>query len=254
MLKIDIISCLEDNYTYLIQDQNTNSIGVVDPSAFNPVDRIIKKKYGKLDYILNTHHHSDHVGGNNELKKKYKCKIVGSKIDKERIPGIDVYVDEKNNFMFGKIIFKIICVPGHTNGHISFYSKEENVIFTGDTLFSLGCGRLFEGTYKEMFHSLNKIKKLSKKTKIYCGHEYTKKNLEFCLNYEKQNKLLNRKSIWVKSKLNEKLPTIPTTLEDEIKTNIFLRCDNSNVKNNLKMRGASDELVFKKLRYLKDEF
>ena len=165
-----------------------------------------------------------------------------------------MYVDEKNNFMFGKIIFKIICVPGHTNGHISFYSKEENVIFTGDTLFSLGCGRLFEGTYKEMFHSLNKIKNLSKKTKIYCGHEYTKKNLEFCLNYEKQNELLNRKSIWVKSKLNEKLPTIPTTLEDEIKTNIFLRCDNSNVKNNLKMRGASDELVFKKLRYLKDEF
>lgn len=254
MLNINIIPCLNDNYSYIIQDKYTNTVGVIDPSEFHPIDKFLEKKYKKLDFILNTHHHFDHVGGNEELKKKYNSKVVGSKIDKNRIPGIDILVNEESSFAFGKIIFNIIFTPGHTKGHINFYSKDEDVIFTGDTLFSLGCGKVFEGTYKQMFDSLNKIKKLPKKTKIFCGHEYTKKNFDFCLRNEKNNNFHEKKLIWINSKLDKGLPTIPVTLEEELKTNIFLRCDNSAIKDNLKMSSSSDELVFEKLRNLKDDF
>ncbi len=251
---IDIIPCLSDNYSYLINDKTSNLVGIVDPSDFDEVNKIIKKKYGKLDYILNTHHHSDHVAGNIELKKNYKSKIVGSKADGNRIPGIDILLDEGEIFKFGKVNFKIITVPGHTKGHIAFYSEDEKTIFTGDTLFSLGCGRVFEGTIKEMFLSINKIKSLPGDTKIYCGHEYTKQNLDFCLKFDENNQFLIKKLDWVKERNDNKMPTIPTTLEEEVKTNIFLRCDNSSIKNILNMNNSSDEQIFEKLRSLKDQF
>ncbi len=251
---IDIIPCLSDNYSYLINDKTSNLVGIVDPSDFDEVNKIIKRKYGKLDYILNTHHHSDHVAGNIELKKNYKSKIIGSKADGNRIPGIDILLDEGEIFKFGKVNFKIITVPGHTKGHIAFYSEDEKTIFTGDTLFSLGCGRVFEGTIKEMFLSINKIKSLPGDTKIYCGHEYTKQNLDFCLKFDENNQFLIKKLDWVKERNDNKMPTIPTTLEEEVKTNIFLRCDNSSIKNILNMNNSSDEQIFEKLRSLKDQF
>ncbi|MFL2887683.1 MAG: hydroxyacylglutathione hydrolase [Pelagibacteraceae bacterium] len=251
---IDIIPCLSDNYSYLINDKTSNLVGIVDPSDFDEVNKIIKRKYGKLDYILNTHHHSDHVAGNIELKKNYKSKIVGSKADGNRIPGIDILLDEGEIFKFGKVNFKIITVPGHTKGHIAFYSEDEKTIFTGDTLFSLGCGRVFEGTIKEMFLSINKIKSLPGDTKIYCGHEYTKQNLDFCLKFDENNQFLIKKLDWVKERNDNRMPTIPTTLEEEVKTNIFLRCDNSSIKNILNMNNSSDEQIFEKLRSLKDQF
>ena len=254
MLKISIIKCLTDNYSYLIQDEKTNLVGIVDPSEFEAVDAEISKSYKKLDFIFNTHHHFDHVGGNQELKKKYNSKIVASKIDETRIPGIDIKLNEGDYFKFGKTNFEIIFIPGHTKGHIAFYSKLEKIVFTGDTLFSLGCGRIFEGTHKQMFESLNKIKNLPISTKIYCGHEYTKKNLEFCMKYENNNKFLLKKLNWINSQLNKNKPTIPVSLDEELKTNIFLRCNELSLKNALGMNKASDEAVFKKLRDLKDQF
>ena len=254
MLKISIINCLTDNYSYLIKDEETNLIGVVDPSEFEPVDTAINKNSKKLDFILNTHHHFDHVGGNKKLKEKYNSKVVASKIDKSRIPGIDIKLNEGDFFKFGKTDFKIIFIPGHTKGHIAFYSKSEKIVFTGDTLFSLGCGRIFEGTHKQMFESLNKIKSLPTSTKIYCGHEYTKKNLEFCMKHENNNSFLPKKLNWINSQLDKKRPTIPISLEEELKTNIFLRCGELSLKNALGMNNASDEEVFKKLRDLKDQF
>ncbi len=254
MLEILIIKCRTDNYSYLIKDKKTNLVGVIDPSEFETVDIEINKNYKKLDFILNTHHHFDHIGGNQELKKKYNSKIVASKIDESRIPSIDIKVNERDNFEFGKTNFKVILIPGHTKGHIAFYSQLEKVVFTGDTLFSLGCGKIFEGTHKQMFESLNKIKNLPLDTKIYCGHEYTKKNLEFCMKYEINNKFLLKKLNWIKSQLNKKEPTIPTSLEEELKTNIFLRCNEPSLKNALGMNGSSDEEIFKKLRDLKDQF
>ena len=254
MLNIKIIPCLNDNYSYVIQDKKTNLVGVIDPSAFEPIDSFLSKKYEKLDFILNTHHHVDHIGGNEELKNKYNAKIVGSEKDKDRVPGLDVLLKDQDHFIFGNVKFNIIFVPGHTRGHIAFHSEKDKVVFTGDTLFSLGCGRIFEGTPKQMFQSLMKIKKLSKETKIYCGHEYTLNNLKFCLEHEKENIDLKKKQGWILERLNSNLPTIPSTLEEEIKTNIFLRCDNIDLKKHLKMIDASEELVFEKLRNLKDNF
>lgn len=253
-MKIEIIKCLQDNYSYLIINEKTKSACVVDPSEAEPIIDYVEKNNINLKFILNTHHHFDHVGGNNQLKKKYSSKIIGSKIDSQRIPGIDILLKDGDKFEFGSINFEILFVPGHTSGHIAFYSKNEKIIFTGDTLFSMGCGKIFEGTSSQMFNSINKIKKLPKKTKIFCGHEYTKKNLDFCMKYESENKFLLKKSSWVMNKIIKGLPTIPIELEEELKTNIFLRCDNLALKNQLKMKDSSDELIFKKLRNLKDEF
>ena len=254
MLKVNIISCLQDNYSYVIQESNSNIIGVIDPSEFDPIDRFIKKKFNKIDFILNTHHHFDHTGGNLELKKKYNCKIIGSLNDKERIPGIDFKLGHNDIFKFGNIDFKVILVPGHTSGHICFYSNKEKTIFTGDTLFSLGCGRVFEGTHSQMLSSLNEIKSLPKDTNIYCGHEYTKKNLDFCSEVDLDNHYLEEKRKWISLRINKKEPTLPVTIEEELNTNIFLRCNVSSVKKTLGMENSSEVEIFEKLRNLKDSF
>jgi len=252
-MKIEIIPCLSDNYSYLIFEKATNTVSIIDPSEFSTCDKVIKK-YGKLDYILNTHHHADHVDGNIELKKKYNSKIIGFSSDEKRIPGIDISLSENQNQKIGSLEFKVIFIPGHTKGHIAFYFEKEKVLFTGDTLFSLGCGRVFEGTHKDMLNSLNKLKVLPSETKVYCGHEYTKSNLNFCLKYDPNNSLLKKKSVEINSKLKNNLPTIPTTVGDELKTNIFLRCGDNDIKQALNLKDASDQEIFTKLRDLKDAF
>ena len=253
-MQLEIIPCLNDNYSYLIKDDQTNTVAIIDPSEFGPCDKRINEKYKKLDFILNTHHHFDHVGGNTELKKKYGSKILGFEKDKKRIPAIDVLLKDDQEFKIGSLDFKTIFIPGHTLGHIAFYLKKEKVIFTGDTLFSLGCGRVFEGTYEEMFNSLNKIKSLPGETKIYCGHEYTNSNLIFCLKFNPNNNFLKEKEKVLKAKTQNDEPTIPTTIGDEIQTNIFLRYDDPDVKGALNLKKASDLEIFTKLRDLKDNF
>ena len=254
MLNINILPCLQDNYCFVIHDIETNTVAVVDPSEFEPINKFIEEKFNKIDYILNTHHHFDHTGGNLDLKKKYKAKIIGSKNDKVRSPGIDIKLSDNENFKIGNIDFETFFIPGHTSGHVCFYSKNEKVVFTGDTLFSLGCGRVFEGTNLEMLNSLNLIKNLPTDTRIYCGHEYTKKNLNFCIKYENNNYLLKEKKKWITLRLDQKKPTIPTTIKEELNTNIFFRCDNSEVKKSLNMKNSSELEVFIKLRNLKDVF
>ena len=254
MLEVTIIKCLSDNYSYLIKDKKTDLVGIVDPSEFDPVDIEISKTYKKLDFILNTHHHNDHVGGNIDLKKKYNSKIICSSYDEKKIPGVDIKKSDGDQFSLGETDFKIIHIPGHTLGHIAFYSEQANVIFTGDTLFSLGCGRIFEGTFEQMFESLEKIKNLPKNTMMYCGHEYTEKNGQFCISIDKENVKLGNRIEDAKNKIQKKLPTLPIALGEEIETNIFLRCDDKKIKNNLKMDNGSKLEVFTKLRSLKDRF
>ena len=252
-MKIEIIPCLSDNYSYLIFEKKTNTVSIVDPSEFNSCDKVIKK-YKKLDFILNTHHHTDHVDGNLKLKEKYGSKILGYNLDKNRIPGIDICLLENQEEKIGNLKFKVIFIPGHTSGHIAFYFSEEKIVFTGDTLFSLGCGKVFEGTHEDMFNSLAKLKSLPPETRVYCGHEYTKTNLDFCLKYDPKNTLLKDKSLLINSKIKENLPTIPTTIGDEIKLNIFLRYDDIRLKQALNLEAYSDQEVFSKLRDLKDTF
>ena len=239
-MRIEIIKCLQDNYSYLIIDKNNLKACVVDPSEASPIINFVEKKKLKLVYILNTHHHYDHVGGNLELKRKYNSKVVGFKEDKKRIPGIDILVEDNQIWNEDNFEAKIYHVPGHTSGHIAFHFFKEKKLFIGDTLFSLGCGRIFEGTNEEMFNSLNKIKKIPDDTEIYCGHEYTLQNSKFCLAHDSTNLNLKNKILEIERKLKNGLPTIPTFLKDELKCNIFLK--------------AKDVKSFSKLRDLKDNF
>ncbi len=187
-------------------------------------------------------------------KKKYNSKILGFEKDKKRIPSVDVLLKDGQVFKIGSLNFKTIFVPGHTSGHIAFHFEKEKVVFTGDTLFSLGCGRVFEGTYQQMFSSLNKIKSLPEDTKIYCGHEYTKNNFEFCIKFNPNNNYLKDKKKVIDAKIKDGEPTIPSTIGEEIETNIFLRYDDLDVKGALNLKNASDLEIFTKLRDLKDNF
>ena len=167
---------------------------------------------------------------------------------------MDIVLKNNENWNFGNSTIKIIHIPGHTLGHICFFFEKEKIAFTGDTLFSLGCGKIFEGNHKQMLSSLNKIKKLPKDTKIYCGHEYTYKNAEFCMKYDNNNNDLKKKFEKIKKLRLQSLPTIPSNLGDELKSNIFLRCDQKDLKIKLNMKNQEDFKVFKKVRDLKDSF
>ena len=239
-MKVEIIKCLKDNYSYLIIDKISNSACVVDPSESKPIINFIESKNIKLKFILNTHHHYDHVGGNNDLKRKYGAQVIGFKNDKERIPDIDILLENNQIWKSENFEAKIIHIPGHTSGHICFYFAKEKIAFTGDTLFSLGCGRIFEGTYQQMYESLKKLKNLPRDTKVYCGHEYTLQNSLFCSKYDKKNKKLEKKISEINDKLKKNLPTVPSTIGEELTYNIFLRAQN-----------LED---FSKLRDLKDNF
>ena len=239
-MRIEIIPCLQDNYSYLIIDENNNSACVIDPSEADPIINFVENNNIKLQYILNTHHHFDHIGGNKELKKKFGSTVLGFKEDSHRIPEIDILLEDNQIWKAQNFIAKIIHIPGHTLGHICFYFFNEKLIFTGDTLFSLGCGRIFEGTYKQMFDSLNKIKSLPKETKVYCGHEYTLNNSRFCIKHDSENLELKKKINNISKKIKNGLPTIPSTIKEELDCNIFLRTE--------------DLESFSKLRDLKDNF
>ena len=239
-MDVKIIKCLQDNYSYLLIDNSTKKACVIDPGEAEPIVNYIEKNEINLKYILNTHHHIDHIGGNLILKEKYNSKIIGFEGDKKRIPKIDILV--KNDEIWKNETFeaRIFHLPGHTLGHIAFHFYREKKIFTGDTLFSLGCGRIFEGTYAQMFNSLNKIKNLPLDTEIYCGHEYTLQNSKFCLKFDTKNPNLQKKITQIENKLKNGLPTLPTSLREEIQCNIFLK--------------AKDLASFSKLRDLKDNF
>ena len=192
-MKIEIIPCLKDNYSYLIIDEKKKIACVVDPSESDPIIRYLNDNKIDLKFILNTHHHYDHVGGNKKLKKKYGANVVGFKGDKDKIPEIDILVNDQEIWKHKDFEAKIIHIPGHTLGHICFHFYNDKSVFTGDTLFSLGCGRIFEGTYSQMYESLEKIKELPQDTKIFCGHEYTLQNSKFCLEHDSNNQKLKKK-------------------------------------------------------------
>ena len=253
-MQITAIPCLSDNYAYIINDNIQNIVGVVDPSESKPIISFLKKQNLKLDYILNTHHHFDHVGGNLEIKKIYNAKVVGFVGDKHRIPGIDITLKDNEKWNFGNTPVQILHIPGHTLGHICFFFEKEKTAFTGDTLFSLGCGKIFEGDHKQMLNSLNKIKKLPEDTMIYCGHEYTYKNAKFCMKYDVGNLDLKKKFEKIEKLRSKNLPTVPSKLSDELKSNIFLRCNQEDLKMKLNMKNQEDFKVFAKVRGLKDSF
>ncbi len=254
-LEIHIIPALSDNYVFVIKTKKEEII-CIDPSDFSAVDQyLIKHNIKKIDYILNTHHHFDHIGGNKELKKKYSCKIVACKNDNHRIADIDIEVEDNDKINLAGLDFQIFLIVGHTLGHIAYYNQENDIVFVGDTLFSSGCGRIFEGTAEQMFNSLEIIKKLPSNTKIFVAHEYTLKNIEFALSLEPSNQdLKDKQKISLELRKNN-LPTVPTTLENELKTNPFLRVLNPELRKNIGTNNDHYQVeVFAKIRKLKDFF
>jgi hydroxyacylglutathione hydrolase len=240
MLKIRQIPVLKDNYTYLIEDETSRKIAVVDTPEAAPIEEALEKEGKSLDFILNTHHHFDHVGGNRPLKARYGCQVVGPQADEERIPGIDIALKDGEVFELGSQTAHVFDVPGHTKGHISFWFKDSQALFCGDTLFSLGCGRLFEGTPQQMWDSLNKFKHLPPDTKVYCAHEYTEANGKFAVSVDPQNARLAQYLKKVAELRKKGLPTIPTDMETEMACNPFLL--------------AESVERFAELRKLKDTF
>lgn len=244
-MQITTIPALSDNYIYLIS-WGRNAI-VIDPSEAQPVLDELQKSGLNLLHILNTHHHSDHIGGNELIKKQTGCTIIApddKRIKKDEIAkeGKDLHIDH--------VTIQVISVPGHTTSHIAYYLPEEKWLFSGDSLFLGGCGRIFEGTPEQMHRSLTKLTKLPLETQIYCGHEYTKKNLEFAQSIEPDNQDVKKRLAAVKSMSQ----TIPGRLEEELLTNPFLRVNAPSLKKVLHMENATDVEVFATIRKMKDDY
>lgn len=251
-LEIELVPCLQDNYAYLVHDSGAGLTAIVDPSEPDPVRKALRARGWTLTHILNTHHHFDHTGGNLALKEAFGAKVIGPAKDHDRIAGIDVGVDEQTGWTFGARQVRVLEIPAHTRAHIAFVI--DDAAFTGDTLFSLGCGRLFEGTPAMMWSSLSKLMRLPDATRIFCGHEYTLNNGRFALTLEPDNKDLVARVREVEAARAKNLSTIPSTLALEKKTNPFLRPHSPAIRNALGLVQADDVEVFAEMRKRKDSF
>lgn len=254
MIQIQQIPVLQDNYIYLIHETESGETAVVDPTLAAPVLAALEKNNWQLSYILNTHHHADHIGGNNELKTATLCQVVGSKADLKRIPAIDIALQSNDTLIFGKHTIKVIECSGHTLGHIAFYLADAKALFCGDTLFSMGCGRLFEGSAEQMWQSLTKFTQLPLDTKIYCAHEYSLANAKFALSIEPNNPDLINTIKYITQLRENNTATIPTSLKQELATNPFLRVNSAEIRSSLNLEGATELKVFTELRKRKDNF
>jgi hydroxyacylglutathione hydrolase len=252
--EIKLFACLKDNYGVLIHDPASGATAAIDAPEAAPVEAALKATGWKLTDILVTHHHGDHTGGIAELKKKYNCRVVAPKAEAGKIPLVDETVSEGDKVSVGKLAANVIETPGHTSGHITFWFHGDKLAFAGDTLFSIGCGRVIEGTPEMMWSSLRKLRDLPDDTEIYCGHEYTAANIKFALTIEPDNKALAARAAEVADEIARKLPTIPTTIGEEKKQNPFLRADDPHVAANIGMAGKPAAQVFAEIRARKNRF
>lgn len=253
-LEIVQIPVLNDNYVYLARDPASQAVGVVDPAVHEPVLAELRRRNWRLTHILNTHHHPDHVGGNMALKEATGCQIVGPRADAARIPGIEVQLADGDRWRLGSQEAVVFDVPGHTSGHIAYWFEGSAALFCGDTLFALGCGRLFEGTPGQMWSSLSKLLKLPDDTRVYCAHEYTESNARFAVTVEPGNAALKQRYEEIKMMRAKGQPTVPSLLGEEKATNPFLRPMSANLRTTLGLAGADDVAVFAETRKRKDTF
>lgn len=256
MAKLDIrqIPVLSDNFIYLARESDSGAVAVVDPAVAKPVLDEAKRLGWKITHILNTHHHPDHVGGNLEIKEATGCTIVGPAHDPDRIPGMTVQVKDGDTFNLGEARAQVFFVPGHTRGHIAYWFKDSDALFCGDTLFSIGCGRLFEGTPAQMWDSLQQLRNLPAETRIYCAHEYTEANIRFAVTVEPDNAALRHREAEVKALRARGEFSVPSRLGDERAANPFLRADAPELAAAINMKGCNPVDIFTEVRRRKDVF
>lgn len=250
-LDIHVFLCRKDNIGVLVhaEDGTTASIDAPDAASLTAA---LDEKGWSLTHILITHHHGDHTAGNLELKQRSGCRIIGPRTESARIPGIDVEVDDGDSFTLGGHPVDVIGTPGHTMGHITYFLPKDHAAFVGDTLFVMGCGRVLEGNYEMMWHSLSRIASLPGDTRIYCGHEYTVANARFGLSIEPENALLRHRLEEAEQTVAQGRLTIPSRLDEELQTNVFLRPHNIGTRRRLGMGAVADWRVFAELRERKN--
>ncbi|WP_207762172.1 hydroxyacylglutathione hydrolase [Arboricoccus pini] len=247
-----MLPILDDNYVYLLHEPESGSRAIVDPGDGPPVLAHLKRTGWRINLILNTHRHGDHVAGNLAVKAATGAKVLGPAREADSIPGIDRPLVEGDTLQLGSETARVIETPGHTAGHIAYWFEGAGVLFSGDTLFALGCGRLFEGDAPTMWGSLQKLAALPPATRLYCGHEYTQANARFALSIDGNNAALRARAAQIDELRRDEKPTIPSTIADELATNPFLRPNDPSIRRQLGMEKANDVEVFAEIRRRKD--
>jgi hydroxyacylglutathione hydrolase len=253
-LDVELIPAFSDNYIYLIHQRESERVGVVDPGDAQPVIDVLEARGWSLDTILLTHHHGDHIGGVGELKRRHRAVVIGPASEARRIPDLDRGLKEGDRFEFGHEMVEVFETPGHTTGHIAFWFPDSRALFAGDTLFAMGCGRLFEGSPGQMWQSLAKLRGLPDDARLYCGHEYTQKNAHFALTVDPDNADLQARVRQVDEARARGEPTLPASLGAEKRTNPFLRVDIPELQAGAGMAGRDPVEVFAAIRERRNTF
>lgn len=254
VLEVELVPAFKDNYIYLLREPDSGRVAAVDPGDAVPVEQALEARGWGLDLILLTHHHGDHTAGAAALKRRYLATVVGPRGEARRIPALDRAVGDGDTVAVGDQVAQVIETPGHTSGPVAYWFEASRALFCGDTLFALGCGRLFEGTAAEMWASLSRLRALHDDTRVYCGHEYTLSNARFALTVDPDNIALRQRAEAVAAARDRGEPTIPALLGEEKQTNPFLRADRPSLQAALGLAGTDPVTVFAELRSRKDRF
>lgn len=252
--EVRLFRCLSDNYGVLLHDSETGATASIDAPEAGPVEAALKETGWRLTDILVTHHHADHTQGIQALKDQHKCRVVAPAAEAAKVPAVDETVREGDTVKVGNLAANVIETPGHTLGHIAYWFHKDKLAFVGDTLFSIGCGRVIEGTPQQMWTSLKKLRDLPDETDIYCGHEYTLANIKFALSIDKDNPVLSAREAQAREQVQEGEPTIPVTIGDEKLANPFLRADSPDLACDIGMAGKPAADVFAEIRARKNKF